>query len=344
MRKIKLSVILLSAVFLGAACTPGNLSVSDDAGVWFSQNRGERWEQKVLVFADRVTRKTIADIDVQKLLLSPQDSRKIFAVSRDTGLWISWNGGNNWDLILSAAGVNDLAIQGDNSKVYYVAVGPAIAKTENDGDNFRAIYTNDQKTNEITGLALHPTKTNIIYAGTSSGEILVSENAGVAWHLVTKLEGGIKKLAIHPQAPDIMYAGVDKKGLARSSDQGKNWDYFADSFKDYAGSNEFRDFTLVPSGLVYASRYGLLRSLNQGRDWTSLPLLSGKGNSNIYALSANIANPLELYYGTKSTFYRSVDGGFNWVPRALPSTRAATTILINPANADMVYLGVSRIR
>lgn len=344
MLKTKLPIILFAITFLGAACTPGNLSVADDAGVWFSLNRGERWEQKVLVYTDRVTRKTIADIDIQKLLLSPQDSRKIFAASRDTGLWVSWNGGNNWDLILPAAGVNDLVIQGDNPKIYYAAVGPAIAKTENDGDNFRAIYTNDAKTNEITSLALHPTKPSIIYAGTSSGEILVSENAGVAWHLVTKLEGGVKKLAIHSQSPDIMYAGVDKKGLARSTNQGKNWDYFADSFKDYAGANEFRDFALVPSGLVYASRYGLLRSLNQGRDWTSLPLLSGKGNSNIYALSVNVANPLELYYGTKSTFYRSVDGGFNWVPRSLPSTRAATAILISPANADTIYLGVSRIR
>lgn len=344
MYKIKIFVLVLSVVFLGAACTPGSLGVSDDAGVWLSLNRGERWEQKVLVYADRAGRKTIADVDIHQLVISPQDSRKIFALSREAGLWMSWNAGNNWDLILPASAVNDLIIQPNNAKVYYVAAGSSIVKTENEGDTFKAVYTSDQKTNEVTSLALHPKNTNLLYAGTSSGEILFSENAGVSWRVVTKLSGTIQRLAVHPNANDIMYAAVGNLGLARSADQGKNWDYFTETFKEFTGANDYRDFVLVPSGIVYASRYGLLRSLNQGRDWTSLPLLSDKGNSNIYALAVNATNPLELYYGTRSTFYRSVDGGFNWIPRALPSTRAATAILISPAGADMIYLGVSRIR
>lgn len=344
MRKIKLLVIILAVTFLGAACTPGSLSVPDDAGVWLSLNQGEQWEQKALIYADRASRKTMADIDVQKLVFSPQDSRKLFALSRETGLWVSWNAGNNWDLVLTASGANDLAIQPNNPKIFYVAAGPAIAKTENEGDSFRAIYTSDQRTNEITSLALQPGNSNIIYAGTSGAEILLSENAGVSWRVVAKLEGAIKKLSVHPQAADILYAGVAGKGLARANNQGKNWDYFTEAFKDYAGAGDFRDFVLVPSGIVYASRYGLLRSLNQGRDWASLPLLSGKGDSNIYALAVNGKNPLDIYYGTRSTFYRSLDGGFNWIPRALPSTRAATAITLDPANPGVIYLGVSRIR
>ncbi|MEK7125783.1 MAG: hypothetical protein AAB880_02590 [Patescibacteria group bacterium] len=344
MRKIKLLTILLTITFLGAACTPGNLGVTDDAGAWLSLNRGENWQQKVLVFADHVSRKTMADIDIHQLVFSPQDNRKIFALSREGGLWMTWNAGNNWDLILPSSAVNDLAITPNNGKIYYVATGPSIAKTENEGDIFKAVYTSDQKTNEITSLALHPKNTNLLYAGTSSGEILVSENAGVSWRVVTKLSGIIRRLAIHPNAPDIMYAAVGNTGLARSTDNAKNWDYFTEAFKEYNGANDYRDFVLVPSGIVYASRYGLLRSLNQGRDWTNLPLLSSEGNSNIYALAVNMNNPLELYYGTRSTFYRSVDGGFNWIPRNLPSTRAATAILISPDSADKIYLGVSRIR
>lgn len=344
MNKIKIFLLILATVFLGAACTPGNLSVTDDAGVWFSLNRGERWEQKVLVYADRVGRKTIADIDIHQLVASPQDSRKIFALSREGGLWMSWNAGNNWDLILPSSAVNDLLIQPNNGKIYYVAAGSSIVKTENEGDTFKAVYTSDQKTNEITSLALHPKNTNLLYAGTVAGEILISENAGVSWRVVTKLSGIIRRLAVHPNAQETMYAAVGNSGLARSTDQGKNWADFTEEFREFNGANDYRDFVLVPSGIVYASRYGLLRSLNQGRDWTSLPLLSGKGNSNIHTLAVNANNPLELYYGTKSTFYRSVDGGFNWIPRALPSTRAATAILISPTSADTIYLGVSRIR
>ncbi|MDP1709970.1 MAG: hypothetical protein Q8L21_03720, partial [Candidatus Komeilibacteria bacterium] len=242
MQKIKLLILVFGITFLGAACTPGNLGVANDAGVWVSADRGENWQQKVLVYADRTNQKTIADIDVQKIIFSPQDNRKVFALSRQTGLWMSWNAGNNWDSVLTSQAVNDLAIDPADAKIYYVAVGPAIAKTENEGDTFRAIFANDKKTTEVMSLALRPNKTNIIYAGTSSGELLYSENSGTSWRQLANLGASINKLAVHPANPDIMYAGVFGKGLAQSRDQGKNWSYFTENFKDYAGTSDFRDF------------------------------------------------------------------------------------------------------
>ncbi len=344
MRKTKLLIIVLSVTLLGAACTPTSLGVSGDAGVWFSANHGETWKQKVLIYEDRTSRSTIADVDVHKLMVSSQDRRKWFALSRQSGLWFSWNGGNNWDLLLNATAVNDLAVDPRNQRVYYAAVGPSIAKTENEGDTFRAVYTSDQKTNEISSLALSPANPEWLYAGTNGGEILLSENAGVAWRQIGKLAGRAQKLAVHPNDADILYAGVAGRGLAQSVNRGKDWEYFTEAFKDFSGAGDFRDFALVPTGLVYASRFGLLRSLNQGKNWVALPLISGKQDSNIYALAVNQANPLELYYGTRSTFYRSLDGGFNWIPRQLPTTRAALSILLDPNNSDAIYMGVGRIR
>lgn len=344
MHKIKLLVLFLSFIFLGAACTPGSLGVVNDAGVWVSADQGEHWRQKVLVYGDRTTQKTISDVDIQKIVFSPQDSRKIFGLSRQTGLWVSWNAGNNWDSILSSQPANDLAIDPINPKIYYVAIGSSIAKTENDGDSFRAIFTNDKKTIEVNALAIRPDKTNIIYAGTSSGELMYSENSGATWRILTTLEAGIKKLAIHPENVNILYAGISGKGLAQSVDGGKNWAYFTESFKNFSGTAEFRDFVFLPKGILYASRYGLLRSLNQGKDWVSLPLLSSKDDSNIYSLAINSKNPLEIYYGTRSTFYHSIDGGFNWIPRTLPSTRAAMAISIDPNNQSTIYLGVGSLR
>src|SRR3989338_9056317 len=294
MQKIKLLMLVSAIAFLGAACTPGVGGVAGDGGVWFSLNRGERWEKKVLIHADGASRQTINSLDFHKLVFSPQDSRKIFALSAQGGLWISWNAGNNWDLIISASGVNDIAIHPTQPRTFYVAVGASIAKTESDGDVFKAVYTNDQKLNEVASLALHPAK------------------------------------------PDIMYAGISGRGLAKSTDKGKNWKFFE--------ASEFRDFVLIPTGIIYASRHGLLRSLNQGQDWVNLPLISDKNDSNIYSLAVNPKNPLEIFYGTRSTFYRSLDGGFNWIPRSLPTTRASLSILINPDNQDMIYLGVGRVR
>ena len=336
MRKIKLFILVSAIAFLGAACTPGVGGVAGDGGVWFSLNRGERWEQKVLIHADGASRQTINSLDFHKLVFSPQDSRKIFALSAQGGLWISWNAGNNWDLIISASGVNDIAIHPTQPRTFYVAVGASIAKTESDGDVFKAVYTNDQKLNEVASLALNPANPAILYAGTKNGQVLVSENSGASWREIAKLESAVEKLAIHPAKPDIMYAGISGRGLAQSTDKGKNWKFFE--------ASEFRDFVLIPTGIIYASRHGLLRSLNQGQDWVNLPLISDKNDSNIYSLAVNPKNPLEIFYGTRSTFYRSLDGGFNWIPRSLPTTRASLSILINPDNQDMIYLGVGRVR
>lgn len=345
MQKIKLFLIALSLTFLGAACTPGSLSPSQpDGGIWYSLDKGENWQMRGLVFADSGGKKDLSDVDIKKLVLSPQDSRKLFAVSAGSGLWISWNAGNNWDLSLSAQDVNDVALHPADKKIFYVAVGTSIAKTANEGDTYRAVYTNDQKQNLVLSLALSSANPNILYAGTSLGEVLFSENAGVAWRQVAKLGGRVEKLAVHPGRENLLYAGVAGKGLAQSANGGKDWGFFDEAFKDYQGINNFRDFVLTPTGLVYASQFGLLRTLDQGKNWTKLPLISSDRDSNIYALALNPKNPLEVYYGTRSTFYRSIDGGFNWIPRQLPSTRAATAILVDPENTEMVYLGVSRLR
>lgn len=344
MNKIKILCLALSITFLGAACTPGVSGVAADGGVWHSSNRAGSWEPKSLIYADGMSQKTIGDLDISKLVFSPNDSRKIFALSYQGGLWISWNAGNNWDKIISASGVNDIAINPANPRTFYAAVGPAIAKTEDDGDSWRAVYTSDQKLNEVTSLVLQPDNSNILYAATRAGQILLSENAGVSWHEVAQLDAVVEKLAIHPNNPDIMYIGVLGRGLGQSTDKGKNWKFFNESFASFSGAAEFRDFTLIPTGIIYASRYGLLRSLNQGKDWVSLPLISDKNDPNIYSLAVNPKNPLEIYYGTRSTFYRSIDGGFNWIPRSLPTTRAAFSILVNPDNQDILYLGVGRVR
>ena len=158
------------------------------------------------------------------------------------------------------------------------------------------------------------------------------------------MENPINKLAFASASSTLMYVGVANKGLARSQDAGKNWNFFADEFRQFPGTNDFRDFVLLPTGVIYASRYGLLRTFNQGKDWTSLPLISNDRDSNIYSLAVNKDDPQEIFYGTKTTFYHSLDGGFNWIPRRLPTTRAAAAIVIDPTDADKIYLGASRLQ
>lgn len=344
MIKTKIIIAAASLALLGAACAPGQVSRSGDGGVWLTTDKGENWGQKVLIYADRTSSKTIADIVAQKLIFSPKDNRKILAVSPDTGLWVSWNGGNNWDASLAAGNVADAAISPDNPRVWYAAVGRVIAKTENEGGGWKAIFTTDQEKHNISALALLPSKPAIIYAGTNRGDILFSEDYGRSWRTITRLPGAVKKLAVHPAGNNIIYAGLDGAGLAQSFDSGQNWKVLNQELAQFPGAGNFRDFALTPTGIIYAYGNGLLRSLDQGEHWVSLPLISPDQDTSIYSLAANPQNPLEIYYGTRSTFYHSADGGFNWIPRSLPTTKTPLAILINPEDPAMIYLGVGKVK
>ena len=345
MNYFRLFLIIGAVLLLGAACAPQQIQTATDGGIWLSEDLGENWDQRVIIYEDGTRKRTIADINVKKLLFSPGDERKIFAVSESKGLWVSWNEGHNWDQILASSEINDVVIDINDPKIIYAAVGGFIVQTKDEGITWKSIYASDLPTTKITSITIDPKSRQVIFAGTNEGNLLISENNGLAWRIQAKSAGGaILKLQFHPNKNATLYAGIETKGLARSFDQGKNWEFFDNAFAEFQDTNIFRDFSLVTSGIVYASKYGLLRSLNQGTDWTNLPLISGRKDSNIQAISTDPDNPIEVYYGTNSTFYYSLDGGFNWVPRELPSTRSASTILISSDNHKKIYLGVSRTR
>lgn len=342
MRKIKLVFILFGAVLLGAACTPRNVGSEPDGGVWVTSTNGEQWEQRSTIYEDKFSKKTMAEVNVKEFVFSPADPRKMFLVSRQAGLWFSWNQGYFWDLILPNSEVADLAIHPQNPSRLYAAVGSTIALSTDEGAHWRSTYTSDSPATLITSVAVNPGTPGTVYAATNSGDLLVSEDFGVSWRVHATLGPGIvlEKMRFHPSRPNTVYALVSGKGLARSEDAGENWSFFAEAFGAYPDANDPRDYALIPAGLVYASRYGLLRSLNQGKDWTSLPLISGARDANIYALAVNPGNPLEIFYGTTSTLYHSLDGGFNWIPRPLPSTRTAAALALYPKDPKLLFLGV----
>jgi len=100
----------------------------------------------------------------------------------------------------------------------------------------------------------------------------------------------------------------------------------------------------VSDGILYASQYGLLRSADGGNTFEEIPLLTPPSTTAIYSLAINPRNGQEMYYGIATALYRSIDGGQNWTTRALPSSRAARFLLIEPEEPARLYLGVKKIK
>ncbi|MDP3995304.1 MAG: hypothetical protein Q8P78_01675, partial [bacterium] len=93
MRTFKLGIALAAIALLGAACTPGTVTTNPDGGVWVTETGGESWEQRSTVYEDRLAKKTMGEVNVLRIVFSPADSRKMFAVTQKSGLWFSWNQG-----------------------------------------------------------------------------------------------------------------------------------------------------------------------------------------------------------------------------------------------------------
>ena len=119
-----------------------------------------------------------------------------------------------------------------------------------------------------------------------------------------------------------------------------------DKLKDFQDNRRFRDLFLSgaqPGFVLLATKYGLIKSINNGDDWTALQLITPESEATINSAITNPTNVEELYYVTNTTFYHSTDGGQNWSTKKLPSTRPANIILSDPNDPKTLYLSFKAV-
>ena len=199
------------------------------------------------------------------------------------------------------------------------ALGPDRVR---EGGDFRA--------GRVSAVAIHPDDPDIIYAGSATGGVWKSSDAGARWTPLTDRECSLATghIAIDPEDPDIVYAGTgghpfsiggyDGCGVLRTLDGGDTWeqqggDVFVDGGRT-GGARIARvaiDRATAGSAeatvVLVASTYGLYRSTNSGEDWVRV--LSG-------AATDVLAHPTEdsvFYAATHGTgVYKSTDTGESW--------------------------------
>jgi ligand-binding sensor domain-containing protein len=143
-----------------------------------------------------------------------------------------------------------------------------------------------------------------VVGGHKTGGMARSDDTGVTWTSIA-----IEPVAVYRLAEDAMgtlYAAAQRCRLFVSTDRGRHWD-----MSDTTGLVDTKCYSLAAIGdgrLVLGTAGGLLRSVDQGRHWTSI----GHGLPEPTAFDLAVAASGRVLAATPAGVWRSPDGGTTW--------------------------------
>src|SRR5688572_19292516 len=241
------------------------------------------------------------------------------------------------------------------------------------GGNWIPIGPSQNIGGRILCIAVDPSNSNNLFAGSASGGIWKSTTGGTGtngWQpVITRLPVlGVSSIIIHPTNSSIMYAGTGEVyrsdtsnigfnvwkargtygvGVIKTTDGGLNWTQVFNRNMSGLFGVQMLKFDPLDGDIVYAcTTDGLYRTQNGGATWNKI--LSKIYVSDIAIHPAN-TNQLVVAVGnlqnTDKGIYRSTDGGTTWtkITAGLPSSFAGFIRLDNvSAAANMIVASVGR--
>jgi photosystem II stability/assembly factor-like uncharacterized protein len=334
---------------MGQGCFSGTTATTakgPDGGVWKTSDRGMTWANKrALVQGPKVTTDA-ANLSIVAMAFDPQDPTAIYLGTADTGMVFSLDAGDSWQKpkSLNTGRINAVAVDPKNKCTVYATSGNKIFKTDTCGRDWTQIFFDPRTDKSFTQLIVDWFNPTILYAGTSEGDIFKSVDSGISWQTSTRVEGTpIVSMVMDPRDSRLVYAGTQGDGIWKTADAGVTWTSIKKQFGD-----EFRDARRViqlvldpktPGMLYVVSKYGIIKSEDQGETWKALNLTAPPGTIKIHAFAVDPTDSKKLVYSGPTTITYSVDGGMSWTSKKLPTTRQGTVLLIDPRNGDVIYLG-----
>lgn len=199
-------------------------------------------------------------------------------------------------------------------------------------------------------IALHPTKSNLIYIATNE-YIYKSRDGGLTWQNISQgmTHSRVIALAVDPLFPANVLAGTKGDAVFKSFDGGQRWVARGRGLDDVTISSVVHQVVFAPGSsnhIFAATSLGVFETQDGGELWTKR--MDGmKEVLMVVSLDVDPNQPQTLYAGTSGGVYKSLDGAKTWVqvnhglvaPDVLKSSRAlgVTRIKVDPHHPDTVY-------
>jgi photosystem II stability/assembly factor-like uncharacterized protein len=295
---------------------------------------------------------------VYRIFTDPSDPKALYMSTRGQGLFYSYDSGETWTASSFWNGkfIYAFTVDPKDKCTIYVSDGPHIYKTTDCQRSWQLLFTEERPSQRFVALAIDYSDSRIVYGAEIGGDLFRSKDSGNSWRIIKNFNFELRDFVLDRFNPERLYAASYAQGLYRSDDTGASWEDISAGFANFSGSTSFYRLILNPTeknALFWISKYGILRSSDAGATWSELKLLTPPGSVNIYGFAINPQNLSEIYYtGTilndsnvnvRSTLYKTIDGGANWVTKKLPSNAIPTDLLMSKDNGKKIYLGFTTL-
>jgi len=339
-------------IVMGASCVSfGGSKATGVMGIYRTTDQGESW-QSAMSLPTVGGVKNLAGVNTYRMYPDPSDNNAIYLTTRGQGLFYTYDNGTSWQQVDKFKGqfIYGLAIDPRDKCTLYVTNGPNVYKTKDCSRTWEIIYHEERPGEKIVGLAVDYSNSNVVYMIERGGDMFVSSDSGISWSLNKRFKIQLRDIKADPLTPGRIYVASYRNGLYRLDHQTGKW-ISNNSLKDFSGSTQFYRLILHPSqkdSLFWVSKYGILRSDDAGQNWKAIHLLTPPGSVNIYGFGISHSNENTMYYtGTvlgsknehvRSVYYRTEDGGKNWVTKKLPTNTIPAFMLVHPENSNLIFL------
>jgi photosystem II stability/assembly factor-like uncharacterized protein len=347
MKFSKLFLILPLIVLTGAGCFGGvGKSTANDGGVFKTANGGTSWAQQAAIVSGNGVG-SIATADILALAMDPQDSKAIYAGTKAGGMIYSLDGAATWQQArhagLREGGIAAIAVDPTDVCTVYVAKGSRLFKSS---DCLRSAnpdaYVETRAGVTVSSIAVDWYDSKIVWIGLTNGDVLKSEDGTATWQTSVSAANKITAMLVSNADSRVVLLATAEEGFYKTIDSGATWTQIKDSLKELRNATKVASVVQDKAGatLLAATSYGLIRSKDFGSTWEGLQLLSAPGQVQIPAVAIDPANADTIAYAAGSAFYRSIDGGIKWTTTKIPSTRLPTTLLTDPTDPTVYFLGL----
>ncbi|MFH1426660.1 MAG: hypothetical protein ABIG66_04525 [Candidatus Kerfeldbacteria bacterium] len=341
-----ISILLASVALVGQSC--GSVA---DGGIFISSDVGEQWEQKVYIGQEGRKTVTIGGVDVVTIEVDPKLPGNVYVGTKEDGLFKSDSKGESWwQLGIAPDKIRDVAVNPVDSGIVYTIRGSDIIKSADFGNNWEIVYTDTQGA-LITRIAIDWFKPDRIFATTSIGTILLSEDNGANWRVLYQVDEPILGFLISYEDSRVLYVLELDKAIHKSTDGGNTWvNLYNEEFDaDFHRAAQVKTFAMDANNadtLYATSKEGLIKTTNGGGNWEFVNTLIERGadeNAAISAVTTIPGQPDTLIFAVGRIIHKSIDGGRTWKTiENFPSQRSITYMVVDPEDPNRLIAGVEQ--